>query len=180
MKQFKKLLLIGGAGKNTGKTTLACKIIEKFKEYPVVGIKIARYKSVASLKEKYPDIPEQQNYLLVAEDEMNGKTDSSRMLVAGAKDSFYIACPEPEIFTLFSKIVRKYDNQTLFVVESNSLGRYLEPGLTIFVKTIEKQPSKPKNPARKDALQFYNETEAVEDLLNRMYISNNQWNLKTI
>ncbi len=180
MKQFKSLLLIGGAGKNTGKTQLACKIIEKFKGFPVVGIKIARYKNLKSLKQKYPDISTQQNYLLVEEDKMNGKTDSSRMLVAGAKDSYYIACPEQEIFGIFAKIARKYNSQTLFVVESNSLGSYLDPGVTIFVKTKEKQPSKPKNPSRQNALQLHYEHEAVEELLNRLYISNNQWDLKAI
>ncbi len=180
MKQFKNLLLIGGAGKNTGKTQLACKIITQFKHHTVVGIKIARYKTLEALHQKYPDIPMQQNHLIVEEHETDGKTDSSRMLVAGAIDSYYIACPEQETFGIFAKIASKYNNQTLFVVESNSLGNYVEPGITIFVKTKEKQPLKPKNPSRKDALQLYYEPEVIEKLLNRMYISNNQWNLKTL
>jgi hypothetical protein len=71
-------------------------------------------------------------YLAEETNALSGK-DSARMLQAGASRSFFICAPEEKLLVALEKIRELAEGDTLFVCESGSLRRCVEPGLFFIV-----------------------------------------------
>ncbi len=87
-----QLLLIAGNGRDSGKTTLACLIIQKFSpEHQIIALKISPHKHRIAAGGKV--ICDTENLYIAEETNAGTGKDSSRMLQAGASRSFFIcAC----------------------------------------------------------------------------------------
>jgi len=139
-----QLLLIAGTGQNTGKTTLACRIIEKFSaSHPVVALKISPHfhKNVHS-----GIVHLNKPYLYLAEevDPETGK-DSSRMLEAGAVKSFFAMTTDEFLPETLEQVLEHIPSGSLLVCESGGLRNFVVPGLFLMMNNRGTEVVKPKS-----------------------------------
>jgi hypothetical protein len=133
------LLLISGAGRNVGKTTLACRLIEKYKkQIPLTAVKISAHFHELTPLQKI--IIQQEGLIISEEHDRASSKDSSRYLQAGAFHSFYVQSTAKNI-PLVYQWMRKNLNG-LVICESASLGSHVIPDQAVFVSGTDskKQP----------------------------------------
>lgn len=130
MIQIPHLLLISGNGRNVGKTTLACKIIERFaRETDVIGLKVTPHFHPVN----EPDVVfKTDNFVIVNEKQISSK-DSSLMLQAGAKQVFFVIARR-EFFHEAVEQILQFLPENLIVCESGGLREWVTPGLFFMVK----------------------------------------------
>lgn len=127
-----QLLLIAGNGRDSGKTTLACLLIQKFSpDHKIIALKISPHSH--SIAEGGRVICDTENLYLAEETDTGTGKDSSRMLHAGAGRSFFICSDEDQLSVAMNMILKLGDDQTMFVCESGGLRRLVEPGLFFIV-----------------------------------------------
>lgn len=123
-----RLLLIAGTGRNVGKTSLACELIQEIsRTKEVVGIKISPH--IHSQNKGGELIAESDHYSIYREQDLDKKYDSSRMLKAGAKKVFYIQSEDHKVYEAFEQLLPELDENIAIVCESGGLRNYIKPSL---------------------------------------------------
>lgn len=140
-----QLIQIGSSGRNSGKTTLAVRLINQWKEVlPIIGIKIV------TIQQKNGKCPRggagcgtctniTGDYELTREDGLISQKDTSLMLQAGCKEVYFLRAMKthlPEAFRLF---LRNIPENHLIICESNTLRKHVEPGLFVFLHNTSGQ-----------------------------------------
>lgn len=174
-----QLLLIAGTGRNTGKTTFACNILRKFGLiHPIVALKITPHfhKYIESGK-----VIIDRADLFIAEetDATNGK-DSSQMLQAGARQSFFIMANDEHLSTAFQEIEKIIPSGSLMVCESGGLRYHVVPGLFFMMSHSETGISKTTSEKLKliaDRVITF-DGEKIDFDLDMIEIKDKQWKLK--
>lgn len=129
------LLLVGGATRNVGKTTLTKNIVKHFSEHhQIIGLKI---KTLRTGDDKFHGKGRHEligNYLVV-EESYDNKEDTGAIYHAGAKQSFHIKTKHSALLPAFSDFLHQidYKNQ-LIVCESNSIREVVQPGVFLMIK----------------------------------------------
>jgi hypothetical protein len=137
-----QLLLIAGNGRDSGKTTLACLIIQKFsQDHQIIALKISPHKHRITGGGKV--LCDKENLYIAEETDPGTGKDSSRMLHAGAGRSFFICSSEDQLPEAMDKILELANDHTLFVGESGGLRRFAEPGLFFIVGRAGSEDIKP-------------------------------------
>jgi hypothetical protein len=127
-------IIISGSGRNVGKTTLACKIIEMLSvEEKVIAVKISKH--VHQLTEKQKVIFELPGLLIAEELDKSSSKDSSRYLQSGALYSFFIQANDDQFPTLAVWLNDNLDGTV--VCETGFLGNFLIPSKAFFVEGAE-------------------------------------------
>lgn len=131
MKRAERLLIIGGTGREAGKSSLAALLITKFADRGIAAVKITPH--------RHPDVtgltliannPEFQVY-----EERNSKSekDSSRMLRAGAKKVFLVVSGEANLGEAFAALFPFLPEDAPIICESPALRRLIDPDLFILM-----------------------------------------------
>jgi Ni2+-binding GTPase involved in maturation of urease and hydrogenase len=127
-----QLLLIAGNGRNSGKTTLACRLISKFcGQVPIVAVKISPHAHNGV-----------RNFTIFEETDKSSGKDSARMLEAGATRAVYVTCSDEDIEAVVPEIKHLADQQSFIICESGGLRKAVEPGLFIIVNAAENREIK--------------------------------------
>jgi len=143
IKKSKHLLIIGGTGRNSGKSTLAEMLVSKFRKRGVYCIKITPH--------THPDISGlmlltgNERFQVYEESADNTGKDTARMLKAGAIRVFLIVSCEKEHGNAFSAVQPFIPAGSPVICESPALRRFIEPGLFIIMKHDENFQSRQKN-----------------------------------
>jgi len=127
------LLLIAGTGNKSGKTTLACRVIEQFSDKGVIGIKITPH-----FHETTPGLvllTESDGYSVYEETNRDTEKDTSRMLKAGAGRVFFAKVTDKNLLTAFGDILHRLPDGTPIVCESPALRHYAEPGVFVIMRS---------------------------------------------
>lgn len=127
------LFLIAGTGNKSGKTTLACRVIEQFRDKGVVGIKITPH-----FHETTPGLvllTESEGYSVYEETTSETGKDTSRMLKAGAERVFFAKVTDNDLLTAFRDILHRIPEGTPIVCESPALRYYAEPGVFVIMRS---------------------------------------------
>jgi hypothetical protein len=125
--------LISGSGRNVGKTTLACLIIEALSTKGMVtAVKISKH--VHSLTEMQKVIFELPGLRIAEELDRTSTKDSSRYLQSGATRSLFIQAEE-SMFPKLASWLEEHLSGTV-VCETGYLGNFLIPTKAIFVGGI--------------------------------------------
>lgn len=155
MIKIPQMLLIGSAGRNSGKTTLAKRFVSLWKEeYPLIGVKIVTIKGKSggcqrgvhgcsictSLKGEYELIPEEGNPVLLKQ-----KKDSQLLLEAGCQQVFFVKCLKTHLFAAIEDLLSQLPEKKIIICESNSLRNMVEPGVFMF---LNNQPKRMKASAK--------------------------------
>jgi molybdopterin-guanine dinucleotide biosynthesis protein A len=138
--KIKKMLMIGSAGSNAGKTELACALIKRLsKAAEIVGIKIT------TIKEQDGRCPRggegcgvcaslNGNFVITEETDRDSNKDTARLLKAGAAQVFWLRVIKGHMEDGMSSLLEVMGPNAVSVCESNSLRQVVEPGLFIMVK----------------------------------------------
>lgn len=168
---YPNIITIYGDSRNIGKTTLACRLIEKLAEkLNIIGIKISPH--FHPLSETPNKIFYSDNCQIVEEYKSEGNKDSSRMLNAGADKVYYIQTYDANIpvveQNLFSNIARNIP----VICESGGLLDFIIPGISIFIKSMEYGIS--KFPKEGSIVIHSRNGKPVLDI-NRISFTDNKW-----
>ncbi len=127
------LVIIAGTGTKSGKTTMACRIIEQIQHPELVAIKITPH-----FHETTPGltlISGGKGYSIYKETNPGTTKDTSRMLVAGASHVFFAKVTDETLFRAFSEIMEQIAGTPPIVCESPALRYYVDPGMFIVMSS---------------------------------------------
>lgn len=139
MKTIPNMLLIGSSGRNSGKTTLACKIIHHFSSVtPVYAVKIISIENANGQCQRGHVgcgicTTLKQNFDIAEEINKQSSKDTSKMLAAGATQSFLVRSLKKYLLEAINTLLLTIPKNTLIVCESNSLREIVIPGTFLFV-----------------------------------------------
>jgi hypothetical protein len=125
------LLIVAGSGRNSGKTTIVCKLVDQFSYLGITAVKISPHFHDPS--EGLIHIPGKPGFAIYEETNRNTTKDSSRMLRSGAQKVYYIQTVEKTIKEAFSAIYMNIPPGKPVICESPSLINYIKPGLYILM-----------------------------------------------
>jgi len=129
------LLIIAGTGNRSGKTSMACRIIDQYRHLRVFGIKITpHFHDVTGGLIK---LVGESGYSIYEETNRESLKDSSRMLRAGAVKVFYAQVNDDIIEEAFYEILEHIPSKAPIICESPALRYYVEPGLFIIMDSAE-------------------------------------------
>lgn len=119
-----RIIIIGGTGQNTGKTTISCKIIEKSSSFSkTIGIKISTHFHEQDSNTEL--IYKTENFEIYNEKSTEGKKDSSKMLISGANKVFYIQAKEEFVKQAFEFVEKQITKNSIIICESFTLGKQI-------------------------------------------------------
>jgi hypothetical protein len=128
---FQNLLIIAGTGNKSGKTTMACRIIESFPDLHITAIKITPHFHVPT--DGLLAITESERISIYEETNRNSIKDTSRMLRAGARKVYFAKVCDDTLFDSFRKIIELIPAGTPLICESPALRNFVEPGAFIIM-----------------------------------------------
>lgn len=141
------LLLIAGSGQNTGKTTLACRIIQKFsRKTDIIALKTSPHFHPPTVGLQPVMITE--NYKIYLEENPNTSKDTSRMLRAGAIRVYFCQVADTGLNECFNLFLKNEFSKYPMVCESSGLGNIVKGGVTFYMEN----PGNNKGPAIPEAL----------------------------
>ncbi len=140
-KHLHNLLVVSGSGRNVGKTGMVCKIIAKLAgNHKVVAIKISNnYHHGDPYHGSHPLMSSH----ILEETNRHGSKDSMRFLQAGAYSSWFLQIDDENIMETFNNLLKKIDNNSLLVCESNALPLFVKAGLSVMIIAPEMATAKP-------------------------------------
>jgi len=104
------LLIIAGTGNKSGKTSMACRIIEQFRPLGIVSVKITPH-----FHETTPGlvlIAAKTGYSVYEETNSGSSKDTSRMLKAGASKVYFAKVTDNSLGEAFKEIMMKIQEGT--------------------------------------------------------------------
>lgn len=126
--------MIGSTGKNTGKTTLACKIIKNFcNQNKIFGIKATTFKTEREFHHIDNHISSKEGFHIFEENSIDSAKDTARMLAAGAVKVFWLQAKKENLKKGFNALMQKLNQDSIIVCESNSLRSIVKPGVFIML-----------------------------------------------
>ncbi len=188
MTEQPKMLLVGSAGRNSGKTEFACRLIEKFRRVAdIIGIK------VSTIAEKDGNCPRggegcgvcsslKGNYCITEESGGPPGKDTTRMLDAGAKRVFWLRVLKDHISEGFDGLCDVIGDGAVSVCESNSLRRTVLPGLFLVIREKDSHAIKS---SLKDVIEHVDRIIVSDgtdfDLdMNRISLIEGKWHLRQL
>ncbi|MBS4059862.1 MAG: hypothetical protein KG029_05645 [Bacteroidetes bacterium] len=129
------LLLIAGNGRNIGKSTFACAVIEKFsKETSVFGIKATTIYPEEDAFHNKKKVQLFQPFDIFEETNPESTKDTARMLKAGAERAFYIRSFDENIEQAIQEFFEIIPRESVIICESGSLRKVVKPGLFLYLE----------------------------------------------
>jgi len=135
------MLMIGSSGSNTGKTALACKLLQSFADSAdIIGVK------VTTIQDRNSRCPRggkgcgvcsslEGNFSITEQSLTRLHKDTAKLLRAGAKRVFWLRVMKEHLQEGLKALLDIIGNKSLTIVESNSLRLLVEPALFIIVTT---------------------------------------------
>jgi hypothetical protein len=132
-----QMVMIGGNSRNSGKTTMACSIIGKLAAIQeVIGLKVT---NVRKGEDDFHGIHEEEitsGFTIFKEINPESNKDTSKMLLAGATQVYYIRASETFVEQAVLHFLSEYINKELIVCESRSLRGIISPGLFLMMMRV--------------------------------------------
>ena len=140
-----QLILVGAYGRNSGKTLLACDVIETYgAQFPIYALKIIGIDRAGEECHRGGEgcgmcTSLVGSYELIEENNCSGKKDTERMLRAGAKKAFLLKSLRSSISDAFRDFLGRVPGGVLIVCESNTLRKAVQPGVFLFAGSVDGQ-----------------------------------------
>jgi len=134
------LLIIAGTGNKSGKTSIACRIIEQFRHLGIVSVKITPHFHVTT--PGLVPIAGKKGYSVYEETNRGTLKDTSRMLKAGASRVYFAKVNDISLDNAFKEIMKRIPEGTPVICESPALRHYTEPGLFVIMTSPLKDNQK--------------------------------------
>lgn len=129
------IVVIGGHSRNVGKTSVVAGLIAKLPAYNWTAFKLTQFgHGRCSLNGKPCQCETADHaWAITEEKDRSGKTDSSRFLVAGAKQCFWVRTAQGQLDKAMPAIQRRLDGAENAILESNSIMKFIQPDIYISV-----------------------------------------------
>jgi len=138
---YPNILLVTGNGKNVGKTTLSCAVIEHFKEEKIIGVKISPH--FHDFDPEVEDVLFQtDNIIIIEEHRKNTGKDSSKLKTAGAFRVFFIMVLDHNLQEAFDKMIEFTGTDYPMIIESAALRNIIKPSVFLLLTHIDRQQPK--------------------------------------
>jgi hypothetical protein len=128
------LMIIAGTGNKSGKTSMACRILEQLRDLEIVSVKITPH-----FHETTPGLvllSEKTGYSVYEETNRDTSKDTSRMLKAGASRVYFAKVTDNSLAEAFEEIMKVIPEGTPIICESPALRHYAEPGLFVIMTSL--------------------------------------------
>lgn len=135
MQHYENLVIIGGTGRNVGKTEFICRLIKNIsRDNEVFALKVsAVFPDELQFHGDHGDGASSGQ--LFEERRYDTRKDTSRMLRAGAKKVFFLCCENNKVERGFEAFLQKVPPGAAVICESNSLAEFVRPALNIMLKS---------------------------------------------
>jgi len=135
---YPNLLIVAGTGRNSGKTSLVCRICEEWSySAPLVCIKISNhFHKLSSSHVLYKS----GQFSIYEETEAISDKDTERYLKAGASKVFFIEADRELVYIAFQKIREYLPLNAAIICESGTLRRFIKPSVFVMIHTIGAKP----------------------------------------
>jgi len=186
MIKIDRMLMIGSAGVNVGKTELACAILRKLsRHHDIAAIKVT---AVGDKDGQCPRGGEgcgvcsslEGNFAITQETDRRSNKDTSRLLSAGASRVYWLRILKTHLEEGASALIETLGVNTTCICESNSLRRVVEPGLFFLARSENSKPWKDSaRQVQRYADRIVTARESTFDLdLNRIELVGGEWKLR--
>ena len=130
-RKIPNLIIVAGDGRNSGKTTMCCRIIRESVAYGVTAVKISQH--IHEPTEGLDLLFKNEGFAIYAESNKGTGKDSSAMLRDGAGKVYYIQVADESAAPAFEKVMSYIPAGDPVVCESPYLIRHFEPGVFIIM-----------------------------------------------
>ncbi len=138
---YKNILLVSGNGRNVGKTTFTCKLIEQFSHLGIIAVKVSPHWYTFDSKDKILHL--EDKLLVMEETNTERNKDSARMLRVGAGKVYYIQSPyDKSLEKAFRLIIDTEGHKQPMVFESAALGKFMKPAFHFHINRQLKKGDK--------------------------------------
>lgn len=124
------IVVVGGSGRNVGKTSLVCGLIAALPEFCWIAVKITSHAH---------GVPEP----IWEETEPGQATDTARYLAAGAQRAFFVTASDAEISVRVRELQSNCKLASNWIFESNRILDSMQPNLCLAVKDDDGSIPKP-------------------------------------
>lgn len=173
-----ELLLIAGTGRNSGKTTMACAVIRNVSQHqPIVAIKITPHFHDYFTSDNL--LIDRNDLVIMVETQTGTDKDSSRMLVAGAEQVYFVMATDERLSEAMQIISGVNTKKRPLVCESGGLIHYFEPALFLMMSRADQTEFKPESDALAGLADLRISFDGVHPNFNPETItySSNKWQL---
>ncbi|GKU26764.1 hypothetical protein [Clostridium folliculivorans] len=182
-----QMFLIGSTGRNSGKTTLATALIEKFKkEFLIIALKIT------TIEHKDGKCPRggdgcgvctniQDNFELIEEVSTSSNKDTSLLLKAGAEKVYWLKCLQSHLDEGMEYFMSVIPKNSLIICESNSLRNIIVPGSFVMIKNVGNNIAKKSASAVISKADFILENDfsnSIGDFVDKVVVDKENMNIK--
>lgn len=143
MLQASNILLLGGAGRASGKTSFACLVIHRLAARTgVYAVKITPDPHDGLASPEPGSAPDRSGRLragfeIIEEARPSPGTDTGRMLEAGAGKAFWLIAGRDRLAEAWAALAARIPPGACIVAEGSSLRRVLKPGLFLLLRRRE-------------------------------------------
>lgn len=130
------LVVIGGHSRSVGKTSVVAGLIAALPEYRWTALKITQFgHGICSADGKPCDCATTDDHFKAISDErdLNGDSDTSRFIVAGAERSIWVRTRQGMLGEAMPDIRRRIAGAENVIMESNSIMGFMKPDLYLTV-----------------------------------------------
>jgi len=129
------LVVIGGHSRSVGKTSVVAGLIAALPELNWTALKITQYgHGICSANGEPCDcVTDDHTRAITEEHDRSGESDTSRFLVAGARNSIWVRTRQGMLAEAMPDIRRRIAGAENVIMESNSVVRFLRPDLYLTV-----------------------------------------------
>lgn len=134
------MLLLGSAARNSGKTELACLIIGRMRaEAEIIGLKVTTVHNQNGLCPRGGEgcgvcSSLGGKYHISEETDLHSGKDTSRLLAAGAVKVYWLRSMHRHLREGIENLLDMIEADAVTVTESNSISRFVDPGLFLMVR----------------------------------------------
>jgi len=177
-KYFSNILIVCGSGRNVGKTTFVCSVINKIsKNNSIAAVKISPHFHMNTKINQL--VIKEKGYNIYTENQIQSK-DSSLFYQAGADPVYYIETLDSCLEEAFYSVLQLIGNNKLIIIESGHLGKIIKPAFLIYLETDKSIAPEPKKHNMKE---FADLTLNIIDkenpeVYNKIVVENNNWHIK--
>ena len=129
------LVVIGGHSRSVGKTSVVAGLITALREFDWTAVKITQYgHGICSANGEACDCATGDHSLAISEEHnRSGESDTSRFLVAGAAQVFWVRTEQGRLAEAMPTLRNRLAEARNVIIESNSVVRFLRPDLYLTI-----------------------------------------------
>lgn len=128
------MLMIGGSGRNVGKTTLICAIIRKYwPSTSIIGLKVTSIRPGEEDFHGNHEYPLSENFRIFEETDTSSVKDTAKMLKAGARKVYFIQTTDEQMPMAMDAFFKLVDLHSTIICETRSLRHMIKPGIFVLI-----------------------------------------------